>query len=768
MEASTPRVALLGGGADELELLADLHAQQQVEIAGVYDPDPRAPAIGLAEILGIATGGTTEFRARLAAATHRVLPADPRRAARVESEIFHGETLTLEAARRRWGSGTPVPDPSAAAAKRDAAMTAMARPEARRDPSALADWLLDQAMRAVGANGGSLQRLTDATGELYMLAARGLSERLVRLGRHRVGEGIAGTVAATRASQLLHGAKPGRVGRERGQVTSSISVPLDDAAGLLGVLNVSTTLPNRTFDEEHVRALEHLSARIVELLRAAEAEEATVGDDAMAFARLLRHPSEAAGFDLQPACEALRQRLDADGVRLALATEDATWRVLWTAGNLQSTPAPSRARMARALVEDCWVHATESDPAADTVETALEHALEGGLSRVYAPLVGLRPVGVLVLEFRSLRAAEASLRRGRQMIAPLGLAVETLVRGRAQERRIARLATLAHFPKAWASESGTLLATLAQQAIALVGARAASVRRCDERARTYSRPALHGIDVEALAAWRRFDLQVTEHTLAARRSVVTTAASEEGDALAEAPPRRSLVSVPLQHEGDFVGVVNVYDRMPSDRADTDVFTNADREILEAFASLAAPFLAAATDPPRETKTAPAPPPPAPEPNRDAPVSVVLPAAVDRGGVAADSIAARLEAMLGTVPVRPIAVVLLHFTGLARVESEAGASLRNQVSARVQACLQGGETSGWWGSEDFVLASADSSNEPERLAERALAAVRPVLARHSAPEFDLDLRIGTSRAPMDGLTAHAMIEIAAERSAEPTG
>ena len=234
MEAPLARVALLGGGTEELELLADLHAQSQVAITGVYDPDPTAPAFGLAAVLGIATGTTPEFRAGLVRATVRILPSDPRRAAALEAEPWSGETLMVEAARRRWGGGTPVPNPQLTAAARSSTLAASATTHAHRDLSALADWLLDQAMRTVGANGGSLQRLAPDTGELYMLAARGLSERLVRLGRHRVGEGIAGVVAATRAPQLLHGPKPGRMARERGSVASSISIPLDDAAGLIG------------------------------------------------------------------------------------------------------------------------------------------------------------------------------------------------------------------------------------------------------------------------------------------------------------------------------------------------------------------------------------------------------------------------------------------------------------------------------------------------------------------------------------------------------
>lgn len=753
MEAPLERVALLGGGTEELELLADLHAQSQVEIAGVYDPDPSAPAFGLAEVVGIATGTTPEFRSRLDRATHRILPVDPRRAAVLETEPWNGETLTVEAARRRWGGGTPVPNPRLTAAAHTSALAALTAAPGYRDLSALADWLLDQAMRTVGANGGSLQRLALDTGELYMLAARGLSDRLVRSGRHRVGEGIAGVVAATRAPQILHGPKPGRVARERGSVASSISIPLDDAAGLIGVLNVSTTLPGHTFDDAHLQGLEELAPRIVELLRTAEAVETSAGDDAVAFARLLRNPvAAAANFDLQAACESLRLRLEADGLRLAVATDDANWRILRTAGTPIAVPAPSRTRMGRALVEDCWVHAAEAGHGADDVDAALDRAIDGGLSRVYAPLAGLRPVGVLVLDFRSLRAAEACLRQGRTWVTPLGLALEALVRGRAQERRLARLATLAHYPQTWRSDPESLFSTLARQAAELVGARAAVMRRCDERLRTFSRPATHGIDPAAVAAWRRFDLQVTEHTLVARHSSITTAAGDEGDALTDAAPRRSLITVPLQHEGAIVGVVNVYDRIAADRADADVFTWADREILDAFASLAAPFVAEAPDPPREGSTA------------EAAVSQVASEGKTAAARSEKSIPMRLETLLNATPIRPVGVVVLRFAGLNQLSSsEAADSLRDQLTTRARASIDADDECGWLGPEDLVLASTSASGEPARLAERVLAAVRPLLARLSADGIQLDVRVGTSRAPLDGVNAPALIEIAAVRA-----
>ena len=187
-------------------------------------------------------------------------------------------------------------------------------------------------------------------------------------------------------------------------------------------------------------------------------------------------------------------------LRLAVTTDDANWRVLCTSGTLIAAPAPSRTRMGRALEEDRWIHATEVSHGTDDFEVALERALDGGLSRVYTPLVGLRPVGVLVLDFRSLRAAEACLRRGRTWITPLGLAGRSLgprARARATPRRASP--PWRTIRRRGRSQPEALLSTVARQAAELVGARSAVVRRCDERLCTFSRPETHGIDSAVLS-----------------------------------------------------------------------------------------------------------------------------------------------------------------------------------------------------------------------------------------------------------------------------
>src|SRR5574337_880950 len=62
---------------------------------------------------------------------------------------------------------------------------------------AIANLILDLAINYTGAEKGSLMLVNDRD-ELYILAARGMDVQFVREYRVKVGEGIAGTVAADR------------------------------------------------------------------------------------------------------------------------------------------------------------------------------------------------------------------------------------------------------------------------------------------------------------------------------------------------------------------------------------------------------------------------------------------------------------------------------------------------------------------------------------------------------------------------------------------
>jgi hypothetical protein len=261
-----------------------------------------------------------------------------------------------------------------------------------------------------------------------------------------------------------------------------------------------------------------------------------------------------------------------------------------------------RSDLDRAYLERRWVHATESAVTGsdDAIGAAVDRALEvlpPRHSQVLAPLEGLAPVGVLVLEFAALEAAERCLSTGRAAIAQLGFCLDALLRDERLRRRsqswaeVARaLGRLAAHPRNAALETA-----LGLEAASLVGGRVAAVRKVDEARRTYSRPTTYGVEPDALPGWRALDARVTERTLVARRAVLTTAAADSGEAPQGMPPRCSLLSAPVLWEGRVIRVVNVYDKIPRSTIEMPAFTDDDRALLESFAVGVAHLLARTED-----------------------------------------------------------------------------------------------------------------------------------------------------------------------------
>lgn len=106
----------------------------------------------------------------------------------------------------------------------------------------IAHLMLDLAIRHTGAEKGSLMVLNDRD-ELCILSARGVEERFLRNYKIRIGEGIAGTVAAEGEPVLVTNVDTDerfrRAKRDRYKTRSFISCPLKDKASVLGVLNIN-------------------------------------------------------------------------------------------------------------------------------------------------------------------------------------------------------------------------------------------------------------------------------------------------------------------------------------------------------------------------------------------------------------------------------------------------------------------------------------------------------------------------------------------------
>src|SRR5262245_44267618 len=176
-----PRVGFLGTGPQEIQLLLELRAGAAVDLVGAYDVDPDSPGLAMAAVVGVPVGSDAAVLERMRLAEFIVLPedrlADPQ-AVRWAAGL-HAQLLSVHDARHRWAGIRAAPagggDVGAAEEALAAAVDASARLQDRTD---LAEWLLAIAMRAVGANGGSIQLIAAETSELYIVAARGLSERL--------------------------------------------------------------------------------------------------------------------------------------------------------------------------------------------------------------------------------------------------------------------------------------------------------------------------------------------------------------------------------------------------------------------------------------------------------------------------------------------------------------------------------------------------------------------------------------------------------------
>jgi len=792
--AERRRVGILGAGPRELELMLELQGSERVQLVGIYDPDPLAPGLALAEILGVPYGSDTDALERLAEATAVALPSD-RRA--LEQAVrwaggLRADLVSIAEAQRLWGAARPDPaatpngvEPEGPAATERLLQDAVDVSARLQDRSELADWLLGLAMRAVGANGGSIQLLAAETSELYLVAARGLSERLVRLGRHRVGDGISGTVAATRAPQVVLGTKPGRLPRERGDIHASVSVPLEDGGGLVGVLNVSTTAAAKQFGATHLHTLERLGPRLARLLRAAD--HATPAVPRLDLPRLVRRfEAESLGLTerLLVLCDHLREVLGADTAMLYLATEDGAWlRVAGLGGAAPAAlPGVRRSALDTALVENRWLH--QAVPAAsgvpeDPIASAVERALDSGTparSHVYVPLAEMEPLGVVFLEFAALQTAERALGDGTMAVEQLAFAIEAQLRDHREHERVGRLAELARgLRRLLDIPPGEALDTaLAAECARLVSGRRALVRRVDEQQHTYSRPATYGVPAEAADRWRAVDARITEQTLHTRQAVLSTI-TDETDAETPAPCHCSLLSVPLFHGERIVGLVNVFEKQARDCLDTDTFTRFDRELLAGFALVVARFLSGREAPsPRSAPSADrfATPPVAERAAArlaDAvrPGSEALAVALPSPGRAAAAVdlqsALEAELALAAAERRSVGVWVLQFDGLERLGGESDAA-RTHLAATVRLGLRTADRAEWTSAEELAILAPDTAPGEPSLSERLLALLRPQLARLGRElEAGVELRIGASAFPQDGRDVNGLLAAAAARA-----
>jgi two-component system, OmpR family, phosphate regulon sensor histidine kinase PhoR len=114
--------------------------------------------------------------------------------------------------------------------------------------------VVDAAVALTGAEEGSLLLLDEATGELYMRAARNFQEEFVRTFRLPVKDSLAGNVIRTGKPIVLDEKTPQKI-KTAYLVQGLLYVPLQSKGNIFGVLGVDNRQSRLPFTNTHIKAL---------------------------------------------------------------------------------------------------------------------------------------------------------------------------------------------------------------------------------------------------------------------------------------------------------------------------------------------------------------------------------------------------------------------------------------------------------------------------------------------------------------------------------
>lgn len=600
MTTSKIRVAILGAQEKDLAVLGALHNQADVEIAFVYDRDRQAVGIDIAEILGIARYHGPEQLTDLRDLDY-VAVSEPREKYGAETEILVRAGARLLNPSEVFQQLAPSAKRRSVAETKDAAEpqtieSTLGALERLFDRKELLKFLLDVAVTAVGGSAGSIMLYSAEADELYIAYATGLSERVIKETRQKLGEGIAGTVARTKQPQLL--TTPGETtlyggSRERVDIGSAVSVPLLWGGRLLGVLNVSAEGRGRLLDRADLDRLNGLSRRISRVL-----EQAINLDAAQMRHREWKFRStlgEIASKDISTQekfavlARYLSDLIGSHSVEIFLSTSEGDWFVLGGSNRVLS-PRDERIRyqsaaLSRSFLENrCIILSERSGGAADPL-TPLS-------SFVYSPTGGAEPQGVIVVEFSERDKLDEYLMIREAVVMELArfLAWETRERKLNRELRALRLIGDAGSSILACQTSQALADILAATAALVLESAHVSVRlRQGFSQRNYAE-SFFGVPNDRVVEWR-VDDEKRFTKIAAEGRPFSTAFLTFDPIVRDEPGRyRSILGYPLQADDGFAGAIIAYDKSPDDPLEDAVYTDLDRRLVAHLSTLAVPAL----------------------------------------------------------------------------------------------------------------------------------------------------------------------------------
>ena len=586
------RVGIYGASDEALALVPLLAANPAVEIARVHDDDASAlierfPHLepGVASMLGavltddaIAFAGDESLDAVIDASPDtsfaETWPAATARGIQV---------VTPLTARLLWGYGGTATDHKTELLQ--ALHEVVESYNLTVDTDELFTRMLEIALGVTGAEGGSLMLLDPEHGDLTVRVAVGVEPELWPKIRVKLGEGIAGRVAAEGRPLRLRGKADRqrfRIVRERLDVESALCVPLFHDQRVLGVLNLHHGSRPEAFNESDLQFAEELARLDAQIIARAQ-EHLSLRSQAARYAAV-RQVHAIMGDEM-----ALPDRLtalchfvasEAGGGIATLYLHDPDEDALRVAAtSLAGSQLGNEVRVAIGEGIDGAV--------AQTGEPTFLRRGDGGLAYAALPLLaGDSLIGVL-----SLQSGRHVTGLDDDMLLEIASDAATEI---GQAEREARLAVRATKISAINEAGIRMISTTDPSEVLRLGtSSAAMVLEADhailrlqdpETRRFVIRSYFGSADGVLQERLFRLDRHISLDVLKARSPMLAREAETDPVLRTFETDIRSLIVAPLHREGHVVGTFAIYDKIAADRFYPGRFANDDLQLFSKFAS----------------------------------------------------------------------------------------------------------------------------------------------------------------------------------------
>jgi diguanylate cyclase (GGDEF)-like protein len=586
------RIGIFRAGEEALALIPLLTANPGIEIARVFDDD----AEGLTRRFGSLEPGVAALLEQVLSDDLEAFVGDESLDAVIDASPEGSfasdhpdmarrgvQVLTPLTARLLWAYGATASDRKTELLQ--ALHEVVESYNLTIDTDELFTRMLEIALSVTGAEGGSVMLLDPERQELTVRVAAGVEPELWPKIRVKLGEGIAGRVAAEGRPLRLRGKADRQrfqIVRERLDVESALCVPLVHEGRSLGVLNLHHGSRADAFNEADLdfaeelarldaqiiaRAQEHLSLRrqaarytAVRRVHSLMAQSGALADR---LAQVARYVSEAAGGGITTV---YLHDPDDDALRVA-------------ASSLASNPFGSEIRVAVGEGIDGSV-AQSGDP-------VFLRRSDGSLGYAALPLLaGDSLIGVLSLQ---CGFGEGQLQDDVLLEVAADVATE-VAQAEREARTAARATKISAINEAGIRMVSTddaseiLRLATSSAAIALESDHAVLRLQDPETRRFVIRSYFGSADGVLQEQLFRMDRHVSVDTLKRRAPLLVREADRDPMLRAFETDVRSLMAAPLRRDGRVVGTLALYEKVAADRFYPGRFAKDDLELFAKYAS----------------------------------------------------------------------------------------------------------------------------------------------------------------------------------------